>query len=204
MTGSTALRRHLVLLVALLLVGLTVPTARAATPTAAPAAASHTRLTLRISGCARCRVTLIQAISGAPNVWQTRAQRIGADGRAVFRVPTARTHGMSFELRVPWESAATDSVLNIATRYPGQAVGQPWSAKQAMSSKRGFGCWAGTTKAQARLAVRVHGFTFDAGSRGRQRAAVAWASPGLRSWRPAMRTFHGRIGNQDAFYCQRP
>lgn len=204
MTDSTALRRHLLLLVALLLVGLTVPTARAAMPTAAPAAAPHTRLTLRFDGCARCSVTLIQAISGAPNVWHSRARRVGADGRAVFRVPTARTHGMSFELRVPWESAATDSVLNVATRYAGQAAGRAWSARQAMAAKRAFGCWAGTASTRATVQVHVHGFTFDAGSRGRQRAAVAWASPGLRSWRPAMRTFHGRIGNQDAFYCQRP
>lgn len=203
MTGFTALRRLLVPLVALLLVGLAVPAGRAAPP-AAQAAAHRTHLVVKVDGCDRCSVTLVRAISGTSIYWRSRAQRVGADGKAVFDVPARRTHGMSFELRVPWESGLTDSVLNVATRYQGQAPGQPWTAREAKHAKRAFGCWAGTERSNATVHVDVAGFTFTAGSSGPQRAAVAWASPGLRSWRPAAKAWHGRIGNQDAFYCQRP
>lgn len=204
MTGSKALGRRIVLLLALVVAALGVPApGRAAPPTLTPAA-RHTHLVLQVDGCARCTVTLVQAISGTSIYWHSRAQRVGADGRAVFDVPARRTHGMSFELRVPWESGLTDSVLNVATRYSGQAAGETWTARQAKHARRAFGCWAGTARRRATLHVKLAGFTFRAGANGPQRGATAWMSPGVKSWRPAMRAWHGRIGNQDAYYCERP
>jgi hypothetical protein len=34
--------------------------------------------------------------------------------------------------------------------------------------------------------------------------ALGFAPHGLPSWKPMVKTFHGTLGNQDAFYCTPP
>lgn len=172
----------------------------------ADAAQPHTRLVIKVTGCNSCKVRLVRAISGSSIYWRSQAEKVGSDGKVVFNVLTKRTKGMSFELQAPWEGA-TDSVPNVVTRYAKQAPGETWTAKQAKHSARAFGCWAGTTKRRTTLHFRVARITFDGSGMGgttHDKAAVAWASPGLHSWKPKMQTWHGRLGNQDAFYCTRP
>jgi hypothetical protein len=97
--------------------------ARAATGAADAARHEPARTTLHIhvSGCDHCSVQLQQAIQGRPAVWQSRTQRVGDDHRARFRVPTRRTHGMSFVVLAPW-AKGLDWVPNVATRYRGHDI----------------------------------------------------------------------------------
>jgi len=181
-----------------LLLGVTVPgNATASVP--------KTKVALRVAGCHTCTVRLVQAVYHPDGVtyWHSRRKPVGADGAVAFTVPRQRTHGMSFELRAPWEGG-TDSVPNVVTRYRGQDVGQRWTATQAKASKRAEGCWAGTSKAHVRLRFRVARVATTDYSGKSTHAAVAWSQRGLRSWKPMTPTWHGRIGNQDAFYCQQP
>jgi hypothetical protein len=169
----------------------------------ASASRPTTRLTIHVAGCSTCRVTLVQAIPRGPS-WHSRAKRVGSDHVVTFTVPTRRTHGMSFEVRAPWESF-TDSVLNVVTRYATERPGEHWSAHRAKHAQRAYGCWAGTTHRRASLRFRVARFPFTSHINGTHRAtgAVAWASPALHTRGEAVDTWHGRIGNQDAFYCPR-
>jgi hypothetical protein len=181
-----------------LLLGVTVPgNATASVP--------KTKVVLRVAGCHTCKVRLVQAVyhPGGVTYWHSRRKPVGADGAVAFTVPRQRTHGMSFELRAPWEGG-TDSVPNVVTRYRGQDVGQRWTATRAKASKRAEGCWAGTSKAHVRLRFRVARVATTDYSGKSTHAAVAWSQRGLRSWKPMTPTWHGRIGNQDAFYCQQP
>jgi len=181
-----------------LLLGVTVPgNATASVP--------KTKVALRVAGCHTCTVRLVQAVYHPDGVtyWHSRRKPVGADGAVAFTVPRQRTHGMSFELRAPWEGG-TDSVPNVVTRYRGQDVGQRWTATRAKASKRAEGCWAGTSKAHVRLRFRVARVATTDYSGKSTHAAVAWSQRGLRSWKPMTPTWHGRIGNQDAFYCQQP
>jgi hypothetical protein len=181
-----------------LLLGVTVPgNATASVP--------KTKVALRVAGCHTCKVRLVQAVyhPGGVTYWHSRRKPVGADGAVAFTVPRQRTHGMSFELRAPWEGG-TDSVPNVVTRNRGQDVGQRWTATRAKASKRAEGCWAGTSKAHVRLRFRVARVATKDYSGKSTHAAVAWSQRGLRSWKPMTPTWHGRIGNQDAFYCQQP
>ena len=174
--------------------------APSATSSARPA---HTRLVLHVTGCDRCSIAPQHAVNGSPHVWTPPFQRIGSDHRAVFRVRTARTHGMSFVLRAPWQGN-TGAVPNIVTAYRGHAVDSFVSRDSARNGARAEGCWAGTTIDAVRLdfhVSRVRAKTLD----GRPtRIPLAYATHTMSSWKPMVKTFKGTIGNQDAFYCTRP
>lgn len=167
-------------------------------------AAPRTDLTLRIRGCDRCTVQLQHAIDGeAEHVWTSRQQRVGADHRVVFDLRTARTHGLSFVLRAPW-GGDTGAVPNMVTRYAGHRVGRVVHRVAARHARRAEGCWAGTRAASARLRFqvdRVRARTLE----GRPtKAPLVYSRHTLPSWKPMVRTYRGTIGNQDAFYCERP
>src|SRR4051794_8476457 len=61
------------------------------------AAKSYTRITLNVDTCAHCPVRLVQAVDGRPFVWDSRTKHLD-HGVVSFRVPTRRTHNMSFEI----------------------------------------------------------------------------------------------------------
>ena len=177
---------------------------------AAPAAGAtsaakppHTRLILHVTGCDRCSIAPQHAVTGRPHVWTAPYQRIGGDHRAVFRVRTARTRGMSFVLRAPWEGG-TGAVPNVVTAYRGHAVDSFVSRHSARNGRYADGCWAGTTVDRVRLDLhvsRVPGRTLDGSP---TQIPLAYATHTLSSWKPTVKTFKGTIGNQDAFYCSEP
>jgi hypothetical protein len=165
--------------------------------------AARTTLHLKVTGCDRCSVQLQHAVNGHPTVWTSKKQRIGSDHRAVFHVRTARTHGLSFVVRAPWQGD-TGAVSNIVTRYAGHAVDSYVHRTGARSGHRAEGCWAGTNLDDVRLGfhvARVRAKTLD----GRPtHLPLAYATHTMSSWKPMVKTFKGTIGNQDAFYCTKP
>ena len=169
----------------------------------ASAVPPKTRLVIRVDGCDSCTLNLARAFTRTNIYWRSRGKKVGKDHTVVFDVPAKRTHGMSFELHVPWEDY-TGAVLNVVTRYAGQAPGASRDPRTAKASEYAFGCWAGTSRTTARLHFHVARFTFEgspSSGSGKSTGAVAWASPGLRSLEPKVRTWHGSIGNQEIFYC---
>jgi hypothetical protein len=177
--------------------------AHAATDGGAAKAPARTALRLHFTGCDHCTVQLQQALNGRLNVWTSKPQRIGSDHVAVFHPRTARTRGLSFVLRAPWEGN-TGAVTNIVTRYAGHPVDSVVGRDGARHARKAEGCWAGTTLDRVRLdfhVARVAAKTLDGQP---TQTPLVYATHTMSSWKPMVKTFKGTIGNQDAFYCTRP
>lgn len=167
-------------------------------------AAPQTSLMLVVRGCDRCQVGLQHAIDGeAQHVWTSHRRQVGPDHRVVFHLPTARTHGLSFVLEAPW-GGNTGAVPNIVTRYAGHRPGTVVRRVDARHGRRAEGCWAGTGARSARLTFRVDRVGVRTVDGHRAKAPLVYSRRTLPSWKPMVRTYRGTIGNQDAFYCERP
>jgi hypothetical protein len=177
----------------------TAPTA----PTADRGAPAMTRMHLHLTGCDRCTVTLQHAVNGQLHVWTSHAKRVGSDHRVTFRVRTARTKGLSFVLDAPWEGD-TGGVPNIVTRYAGHRVDSFVTRNGARHANRAEGCWAGTGLDEVWLGFHVARVPAKTLTGERTHVPLAYATHSMASWRPAVKTFKGTIGNQDAFYCTKP
>ncbi len=138
-----------------------------------------------------------------PHVWTPSYQRIGSDHRAVFRVRTTRTHGLSFVFRAPWDGGI-GSVPNVVTRYAGHPVGSFVSRAEARRAHKARGCWAGTTAHRVRLDLHVSRVPAKTVGGEPTHIPLVYATHSLPSWKPTVKTFKGTIGNQDAFYCTMP
>jgi len=170
------------------------------TERSAPAKVS---ITLHIAGCDHCSVRLQHAVDGRLTVWSSKQKKVGADHVVRYSVRRSLTRGMSFLLRAPWEGN-TGPVPNIVTRYAGHAVDSFVGRDGARQADRAEGCWAGASTDAVRLSfrvARVRGKTLDGKP---THIPLAYATHTMSSWKPAVRTFKGTIGNQDAFYCTRP
>lgn len=183
--------------------------AEAATPTTGSAAAVHrakpatTHLHVHISGCDACRITLQHAVTGNPHVWTSKPRTVGADHVASWTVPTNKTKGMSFALRAPW-AGNTGAVPNIVTRFGGTAIDQAVGVHRARHSTHAEGCWAGTTVDDMTLYFRVARVDALTMTGHPTKIPLAYATHAMSSWEPMQKTYHGTIGNQDAFYCSKP
>jgi hypothetical protein len=171
---------------------------------AAPAADAHisskTTLHLHVSGCDSCSIQLVQALPNYTPVWHSRSQTVGGDHVVTFTVATVLTHGMSFDVRAPW-AKGTDAVPNAVTAYAGHQVRSTVSVEEARSAVHAAGCWAGTSKTTEDLSFAVDRVHTKSATGAEVVTPLVYASPTLSSWQPLVKTFHGTIGNQDAFYC---
>ncbi|MGC4111568.1 MAG: hypothetical protein QM747_14345 [Nocardioides sp.] len=177
--------------------------APAAPADSASAAPARTAVHLHLTGCDRCTVQLQQAVNGKLHVWTSKERTIGSDHRVTFDVPTARTHGLSFLVRAPWEGN-TGAVSNMVTAYTGHAVDSHVTRSAARHAPRAEGCWAGTSVDEVFLdfhVARVPARTLDGH---KTQIPLAYATHTMSSWKPAVKAFKGTIGNQDAFWCSRP
>jgi len=95
-------------------------------------------------------------------------------------------------------------VPNIVTRYAGHAVDSFVSRHGARHAQRAEGCWAGASTDAVRLSFRVAGVPAKTLDGHRTHIPLAYATHTMSSWKPAVKTFKGTIGNQDAFYCTKP
>jgi hypothetical protein len=158
---------------------------------------------LHIAGCDHCQVQLQHAITRGPKVWTSKQKTVGADHVVRYRVRRSLTHGMSFVLRAPWEGN-TGAVPNMVTRYAGHAVDTFVSRHAARHADRAEGCWAGASTDAVRLSFRVARVPARTLDGHRTHVPLAYATHSMSSWKPAVSTFKGTIGNQDAFYCSTP
>lgn len=175
-----------------------------ASSSTAPAAASVTRIVIRSQACEGCDITAVSALPRRPiRNWTATVK----NGRAAFRVPTARTRRLYFivnETTIPGVTGGYGAAPIAVMRYKGIRAGRRVSAARAAKGRYATGCWAGTARARVVLNLRVDLF------RGRDTAGNPailprlWFSPGHRTWGPMNRAWRGTTGTQDAFYCTRP
>jgi len=204
MTGVRRVRGIAAVLVTLAAAALaTTAQGHADAATGGRAAPHKVSIRLHVAGCDRCSVQLQHAVTGQPRVWTSTRQTIGPDHVVRYRVRPSLTHGMSFVLRAPWQGD-TGAVPNIVTRYAGHDVDSFVSRHAARHADRAEGCWAGASTDAVRLSFRVARVPARTLTGHRTHIPLAYATHTMSSWKPAVKTFKGTIGNQDAFYCTTP
>ncbi len=178
-----------------LAVGMTPATGAASTASTAPAESSRdleTDLTLRVSRCEDCVVTLF-SYDGLSPIYSS-APAVVSEGSVTFRLPSARTSGMSVQVDAPWSDSRSDTY--VAWRYSGRAIGEKVSLAGARASRRASGCWAGTVNEAVTLKIKVRRVRH----RGRA-TAIAWAPVTESFVRPMERVRRGLLMRGDVLAC---
>jgi hypothetical protein len=161
---------------------------------------SSTKVVLFVKDCDGCQVGLQQAFKYQHTVW-SRARKPVVDGRVTFRVPTRRTRGLSITVLPDWD--VTGAIPNVVIRYAGRKVGSKVTAHAAASKKHAYGCWTGTRRAKVTLRVQVSAYETIGYNGNPGYGARAWLTKTHRALGPKQRAYHGSLGNQDAFFCDR-
>ncbi len=162
----------------------------------------YTSVTLVLKGCAKCKVKVAQARAGGGKAWKSTWRKARA-GRVTLVVPSARTQGMTFLVKAPWEKR-TRRTTEVVVKYAGQPVGSRVRPAKAASKRRGSACWVGTTSEAVTMRVLVRkarvvgkGGKMTTGSR-------AW-TPVTRNWhRPMQKTRKGVLSVKVPTRCQVP
>jgi hypothetical protein len=170
-------------------------------------AARTTSLTLTVHGCDGCTIQPVRAGNGTTvPVWRGKTKKV-RNGSAHWKVTIRHTVGMSFDINDP-DAVNIGVMPDIVVAYRGLAVGDRVPAGVAKHKKKANGCWSGTHKAQVNLRVRVERFratsAFPPPVKGfsiRPYFVRTRAHLRISGGRMYTRTFHGAIGNQDAFFC---
>lgn len=193
---------------AILLAGLTVPTADSAdsADSAAPRAAQpRTALTFTVDDCEGCEIqlssalgTYAQADAGQVDIWNSRVRTVEG-GAVTFRIPTKRTWGMSVAVKAPWEGH-TGYVTNVAWRYNGMLQGDPVTLEDAVTKKKASACWEGVRRSKVTVPLVVEQVEVD-GVRGRVPGSIAFV-PETQLWlKPMREVVDGVLGSQDVNIC---
>src|SRR3954447_11405976 len=171
-------------------------------------AARTTSLTLTVHGCDGCTVQPVRAGNAATvPVWRGKAKKV-RNGSVHWKVSIRHTVGMSFDITDP-DAVEIGAMPDIVVAYRGIAVGDRVPAGVAKHKKRANGCWAGTHSAAKTLRVRVERFqatsAFPPPVKGfaiRPYFVKTRAHLRIATGKEFDRTFHGAIGNQDAYFCE--
>ena len=190
---------------AVLLAGLLVPSATAATPTTAPTAQPRTTLTFTVDDCEGCEIQLSSALgtyaeadAGKVDFWDTRVKKV-AGGSVTFTVPTRRTWGMSVAVEAPWEGF-TGYRTTLAWRYNGELQGDPVTLAEAVTKKKASACWEGTRQPEVTIPIVVEKVRVE-GVHKEVNGSIAFV-PTTQSWlRPMREVWDGVLGSQDVNIC---
>lgn len=175
-------------------VGFAASCALGLTAVAAPAsAAGTTRITVRID-CEGCQIRAVNAkdyfrSNGmSPVFYKVATVR---NGKAVLRVPTAKTTAMAFEV--------DDMLYGLQGSVPTVALKR--------KGNKGSWCWAGTRKSTATMRFstkRWINYDTPEAAPGHYNMAV-WAAPSVRTWRDSVnmhRLSSGGLGHQHQPACE--
>jgi hypothetical protein len=172
-----------------------------AVPVPAVAQAPTTVVTIHASGCEGCEITAQSGLtSDYEDVWQSKPVAV-ADGVATFRVPTARSRGLSLTVRAPWERRL-GYVTVVAMRYAGARAGDTIGYGDARDERRASACWAGTTDPSFDLTIRTRKVLVDGVGRGKVPGTLAWARTTPEWLAPMRRVYDGVMGGQDMDFCE--
>jgi hypothetical protein len=173
----------------------------------ARAAVEITRLTLLVHGCDGCTIQPVRAGNGTTvRLWRGEPKKVRR-GVVHWKVSTQRTIGMSFDISDP-NAVNVGAIPDIVVAYPGLATGDRVPRGVARHKKRANGCWAGTDQASVTLRVRVERFRTTSaypppvkGYSIRPYVTTTLAFLPVATGASYSQTFHGAIGNQDAYFC---
>lgn len=175
----------------------------AAVPLAVPASAAvpMTTLTMSVTGCEGCTITPSQYRKGMKEAWSGTAAKV-SNGVATLTVPTSRTAGMYFAIEATWKVEIAAQPL-ITMQYKAMPVGGTITRAQAMASRRGSACWAGTTESTAALDVIVKRVLMPAFPPGDHKTSVplAWVTPTTKSPGGFNSAYKGVLATQDVWVC---
>jgi len=175
----------------------------AAVPLAVPASAvvPMTTVSMSVTGCEGCTITPSQYRKGMKEAWSGTAAKV-TNGVAMLTVPTSRTAGMYFAIEAAWKVEINAQPL-ITMQYKGKPVGGTITREQAIASKRGSACWAGTAASTTALTVIVRRVMMPAFPNGNRRTSVplAWVTPTPRAPGGFSSAYRGVLATQDVWVC---
>jgi hypothetical protein len=137
--------------------------------------------------------------TGDRSAWASLPKQV-SDGAVRFRVPRARTSGMSVTVRAPWEGH-TGYVTTVSFRYRGTQPGDVVSLDEARQMQSASGCWAGTEADEATMRLMVRRVTVQ-GVHEKVPGSIAWAKVTQDWMRPLNPTPGGVLGSQDVILCR--
>src|SRR5215213_8773488 len=113
-----------------------------------------TAVTVAIKACEGCEVMLLSYTAEDPDSgWSSESHAI-VDGKATFVVPTDKTLGLSVAVDTPWEGHLGYTTMAVM-RYQGLTTGDRIGFNRARQMKKASGCYAGTTKRELLLRLKV-------------------------------------------------
>ncbi len=175
-------------------------------PSQQPAPGGIAQVTVNVNGCDDCTINAKWSAFSAQSVpqdpsqlWSSGDLRV-ANGRVSFPVPVAKSTGLAFEVTSPREKAK-DAIPVAVVRYADLTVGAPVSAAQAAAGKSAYGCWSGTTFAEATLNLQVDWYTGTDIEGKPAQGLRAYFNPGLATYGDPQEAFDGSLGHQNVWSC---
>ncbi len=175
-------------------------------PSQEPAPNGIAQVTVKVNGCDDCTINAKwsafspQAVPQDPAaLWSSGDLRV-ANGKVSFPVPVAKSTGLAFEVTSPREKAK-DAIPVAVVRYSDLAVGAPVTAAQAAAGKSAYGCWSGTTFAEATLNMQVDWYTGTDIEGKPAQGLRAYFNPGLATYGDPQEAFDGSLGHQNVWSC---
>lgn len=161
--------------------------------------AGHTAVTVKVTGCRGCQVSASSWVRLGTEPWTSVARTV-RNGRVTFYPPTGRTRGLTFV--VTDRHAVNDGAVHtVVERYAGHPAGTAVTSAQASGGRRGFICWAGTSRSTATLHVTVDRYR-DRGVDGTWGYNIRpYADPALRTIGDRLPLYKGTYGVQDIPVC---
>jgi len=162
--------------------------------------ARTTVVTVAIKDCEGCEVLLLSYTAEDPDSgWSSETHAI-ADGKAEFVVPTDKTLGLSVAVDTPWEGHLGYTTMAVM-RYQGLTVGDRIGFNRARQMKKASGCYAGTTKKELLLRLKVRRVMVE-GVFEKVPGQIVFA-PITQEWlRPIDPVYGGVLGGQDVLLCK--
>jgi hypothetical protein len=173
-------------------------------PSQQPAQNGVSQVTVTVTGCDDCTINAKWSAFSpqtAPQepAWTSGELRV-ANGKVSFPVPVDKSTGLAFEVTSPREKAK-DAIPVAVVKYSDLAVGAPVNAAQAAAGKSAYGCWAGTTFAEAALNLQVDWYTGTDFEGKPAQGLRAYFNPGLATYGDPQEAFDGTLAHQNIRSC---
>lgn len=170
-----------------------------------PAPGGIAQVTVTVTGCDDC--TIKAEWSAATNstsevdptdLWNSGELPV-KNGAISFPVPVQKSQGLSFDVFSPRDKKEARNIAVV--RYTTVPVGTQVTPQQAASAKQAYGCWAGTTFAEANLNLQVDWYT-GPDLNGRPSPYLrAYFNPGLATYGESSDTYKGGLSHQNIWAC---
>lgn len=183
-------------------VGAGVADASSTAPSGRPA--HTTTVTLAVPDCSGCAFRLHQGLWDEDahqgiRAWSSAEKKV-RHGEVSFTVASMRTHGMSVDVRAPWEGA-TGYVTNVVFRYGGEQPGDEVGFREARGKSMASACWAGTRADEVTIPLTVRKVRVEGVRPHKVPGSIAYTSVTQEWMKPMRKVWGGVMGSQDLNIC---